>query len=147
MDKNVRIHWNLHKGQWSIIDKKTGLVVARQPEAFLEGVYIEPTYDKRGMMIEPKFNVRQGGRKRVIEEGKKNVHAFAVGTGGTHKGVATSYDGRPVTYNPYKNDTFVFADTGEPVTDVHVISVFTRNGRPEVYALPKSDSGLSTNQL
>jgi hypothetical protein len=83
----------------------------------------------------------------VRQEGKKNVQAFAVGTGGTHKGVATSYDGRPVTYNPYKNDTFVFADTGEPVTDVHVISVFTRNGRPEVYALPKSDSGLSTNQL
>jgi hypothetical protein len=48
-----------------------------------------------------------------------------------------------VTYNPYKNDTFVFADTGEPVTEVHVISVFTRDGKPKVYALPKSNVGLT----
>lgn len=127
-----RIYWNLHKKIWSLQNCKTGRV-CNHVEAFT--------------LYDAKFVVRKAGQAKVRQEGKKNVHAFAVGTGGCHKGVATRYDGRPVTYNPYKNDTFVFADTGEPVTDVHVISVFTHNGKPEVYALPKSDSGLSTNQL
>jgi len=128
----VEVYFNLHKHQWSVRSARSGRVILHTDKVHID---------------KPTFVVRKAGRERVLREGKKNVHAFAVGTGGTHKGVATSYDGRPVTYNPYKNDTFVFADTGEPVTDVHVISVFTRNGRPEVYALPKSDSGLSTNQL
>ena len=117
MDKKVRTYWNLHAGQWSIVDTETGLVVARQPELFLEGADIEPTYDKRGKTIEPKFRVRQGGRMRVIKEGKKNVHAFAEGW---YPSVWISpkwYDdeGRRVTYNPYKNETFVYKDTGQPV--------------------------------
>ena len=64
MDINARAYWNLHKGQWSIQDKQTGLVVGRQPELFL---------------LVGSFNVRQGGRQRVLLEGKKNVHAFAEG--------------------------------------------------------------------
>jgi len=126
--QKVRVYWNLHRKVWSVQDVKSGRVCDHLQHISL---------------TDAKFVVRKGGQKRVREEGKKNVHAFAVGTGGCEKGVATRYDGRPVTYNPYKNDTFVFADTGEPVTDVHVISVFTHNGKPEVYALPKSDSGLT----
>ena len=72
-----------------------------------------------------------------------NVHAFAVGTGGFRDGIATRLTGRPVTYNPYENDTFVFADTGEPVTEVQAISVYTENGKPKVYAIPKSNIGLT----
>ena len=132
MSNHVRIYWNLHKKCWSVQDRKTGRVIRHETTCILSA---------------GKFVVRKAGQEKVRREGKKNVHAFAVGTAGCDKGVATRYDGRPVTYNPYKNDTFVFADTGEPVTDVHVISVFTHNGKPEVYALPKSDSGLSTNQL
>lgn len=129
-----RIYWNLHKKVWSLQDCKTGRVFSHA-EAFT--------------LYDAKFVVRKAGQAKVRREGKKNVHAFAVGTGGCDKGVATRYDGRPVTYNPYKNDTFVFADTGEPVTDVHVISVFTHNGKPEVYAIPKSNVGLTptTNTL
>jgi len=136
MDKNVRIYWNLHKGQWSIQDKKSGLVIGRQPEVFLEGAYFEPTYDKRGRHIEPKFKVRQGGRMRVIKEGKKNVHAFAEGW---YPSVWISpkwYDdeGRCVTYNPYKNDTFVYKDTGEPVgQEIRKIWLTTTaEGKPSV---------------
>ena len=117
MDKKVRTYWNLHAGQWSIVDTETGLVVARQPELFLEGADIEPTYDKRGKTIEPKFRVRQGGRMRVIKEGKKNVHAFAEGWYPSTWISPKHYDdeGRRVTYNPYKNETFVYKDTGQPV--------------------------------
>ena len=135
MDKNVRIYWNLHKGQWSIQDKKSGLVVGRQPEVFLEGAYFEPTYDKRGKTIKPKFKVRQGGRLRVLKEGNKNVHAFAEGwypstwISPKHYGE----EGRSVTYNPYKNDTFVYVDNGEPVGEVGSIWLTTTaEGRPSV---------------
>jgi len=54
---------------------------------------------------------------------------------------------RPVTYNPYVNDTFVFRDTGESVTDIDTIVVGKSEGRPCVWAYqsnnPKSDSGLT----
>jgi hypothetical protein len=70
----------------------------------------------------------------VRREGKKNVHAFAVGEVSLRNGLAT-FKGRDVTYNPYVNDTFVFKDTGEPVTDAHVITVWTNSdGKPVVKA-------------
>ena len=122
----VRLYWNLHKKVWSLQSCKTGRVV-NHVDAFT--------------LIDCKFVVRPAGQAKVRREGKKNVHAFAVGTGGFRDGIATCLSGRPVTYNPYVNDTFVFADTGEPVTEVQAISVYTENGRPKVYAIPKSDVG------
>ena len=125
----------MHKGQWSIQDKKSGLVVGRQPEVYLEGAYFEPTYDKRGKTIKPKFKVRQGGRLRVLKEGNKNVHAFAEGWYPSIWISPKHYDeeGRSVTYNPYKNDTFVYVDNGEPVGEVESIWLTTTaEGKPSV---------------
>ena len=62
--KKVRVYWNLHKKCWSIQDAKSGLVIDHRYDVTLE---------------QAKFVVRKGGQKRVREEGKKNVHAFAVG--------------------------------------------------------------------
>ena len=121
-----RLYWNLHKKKWSLQDRQTGRV-AHHVTAYT--------------MYDAKFVVRPAGQAKVRREGKKNVHAFAVGTGGLRDGIATCLSGRPVTYNPYVNDTFVFADTGEPVTEVQAISVYTENGKPKVYAIPKSDVG------
>jgi len=123
-----RLYWNLHKKKWSLQDRQTGRV-AHHVTAYT--------------MYDAKFVVRPAGQAKVRREGKKNVHAFAVGTGGLRDGIATCLSGRPVTYNPYVNDTFVFADTGEPVTEVQAISVYTENGKPKVYAIPKSDIGLT----
>jgi len=123
-----RLYWNLHKKKWSLQDRKTGRV-QQHVTAYT--------------MYDAKFVVRKAGQAKVRSEGRKNVHAFAVGTGGFRDGIATRLSGRPVTYNPYENDTFVFADTGEPVTEVQAISVYTENGKPKVYAIPKSDVGLT----
>ena len=118
--QRVRVYWNLHKKCYSVQDCKTGRVV---------------THMKGFTLADAKFVVRQGGRQRVLREGKKNVHAFVTGRISLNNGVATIFKGaEKVTYNPYKNDTFVFKDTGEPVTEAHVISVFTKDGRPAVYA-------------
>ena len=115
----VRMYWNLHKHIWSVQDCKTGRVIDHVTALTL---------------ADAKFVVRPAGREKVRREGKKNVHAFAVGTVSLDNGFATRSNARPVTYNPYKNDTFVFADTGESVTDAYVISVYTWKGKPKVYA-------------
>tara|TARA_Y100000004_G_scaffold183105_1_gene230551 strand:+ start:1320 stop:1637 length:318 start_codon:yes stop_codon:yes gene_type:complete len=94
-------------------------------------------------LTNPSFVVRQGGRKRVIEEGKKNVHAFAVGYRPS-KFTAEEWDvyytsgktWRDVTYNPYKNDTFVWKDSGEPVSQMSItmVKLITKEGRPLIKA-------------
>ena len=127
--RKVRMYWNLHKGIWSVQDCKTGRV----------------TNDVTALTLaDAKFVVRPAGRARVLREGKKNVHAFAVGYIDTDRD--DTFDGRPVTYNPYKNDTFVFKDTGKPVTDADAISLFIHDGKPQVYAIPKSNIGLTNQQ-
>ena len=128
--RKVRMYWNLHKNIWSVQDCRTGRVT---------------NHVNALTLADAKFVVRPAGRAKVLREGKKNVHAFAVGTISLKNGIATVLTGRPVTYNPYKNDTFVFVDTGEPVTEAHAISMYIWNGKPTVYAIPKSNVG--PNQL
>ena len=135
MHNQVRIYWNLHKKCWSVQDRKTGRVIRHETTCVLSA---------------GKFVVRKAGQEKVRREGKKNVHAFAVGTVSTLDARAFMQDTcRPVTYNPYVNDTFVFKDTGESVTDIDTIVVGKYEGRPCVWAYQnpnptKSDIGLTT---
>ena len=126
-DQFVRAYWNIHKGLYSVQDYKTRRVIDRSNDVFL---------------INPNFVVRQGGRERVIREGKKNVHAFAVGYRPS-KFTAEEWDvyytsgktWKDVTYNPYKNDTFVWKDTGKPVgIDITMVKLTTKEGKPLIKA-------------
>ena len=90
--KKVRVYWNLHKKCWSIQDAKSGLVIDHRYDVTLE---------------QAKFVVRKGGQKRVCEEGKKNVHAFAVGYIAQEQDIDSSAYHHKVSYNPYKNDFFM----------------------------------------
>lgn len=128
MPRRVRMYWNLHKHLWSVQDCKTGRVTQHVTAYTLANASLV---------------VRPAGQAKVRREGKKNVHAFAVGHISLENGIATCLSGRAVTYNPYVNDTFVFEDTGEPVTEAHAISLFSWRGKPKVYAIPKSDVGLT----
>lgn len=58
----VRVYRNLHKGGYSVMQK--GRVVAHADELHL---------------VDVKFVVQESGRKRTLREGRKCVHAFAVG--------------------------------------------------------------------
>ena len=81
------------------------------------------------------FVVRKSGNERVKQEGKKNVHAFAEGWYPSTWISPKHYDeeGRSVTYNPYKNDTFVYVDNGEPVGQIGQIWLTTTaEGKPSV---------------
>ena len=89
--EKVRVYWNLHKHTWSIQSCKSGLVIDHKQ-------YIT--------LLDAKFVVRKGGQKRVREEGKKNVHAFAVGYLMSSK-QSSYHDWDRVKYNPYTDDYFM----------------------------------------
>ena len=97
----VDVYKNLHKKTWSIRDRKTGRVVAHQ-----DNVHV----------LDAKFVVQPSGRERVLQERRKNVHAFVRGTLATYEEVID----RPekfylitpylVRYNPYQVDHFFYGN-------------------------------------
>ena len=89
--KKVRVYWNLHKKVWSVQDVKSGRVVAHRQFITIR---------------DAKFVVRKGGQKRVREEGKKNVHAFAVGYLMSSK-QRSYHDWDRVKYDPYTDNYFM----------------------------------------
>lgn len=95
--EKVRVYWNLHKLIWSIVSCKSGLVIDYKKYLKLRNGY---------------YTIWESGQKRVREEGKKNVHAFAVGY--IYKGNSIPYakgrlhlDWDRVKYNPYTDDYFM----------------------------------------
>jgi hypothetical protein len=119
---HVRIYRNLRNGAWSV--QKDGLVVGHVIGALLEDC---------------RFIIQPSGQARVRQEGRKHVHAYVQGTlrgWHSHPMGASCYPslyGTPVTYNPYRNDTFVVERTWEPVTEVKWAQVKS-NGRLEISA-------------
>jgi len=102
----VSVYWNLHKKCYSI-KNSVGIVQHHARSVWLADVT---------------FRVQQGGRQRVIKEGRKNVHAFIAGKLLAHSKddgdrVFTQLDyhfdmsgSSTVTYNPYKNRYFLAED-------------------------------------
>ena len=60
----VRVYRNLRAGGYSVLNPRTGRVVGHASAVLLTAA---------------RFIVREGGRKRVLEERRKNVHAFVEG--------------------------------------------------------------------
>jgi hypothetical protein len=89
----VKVYYNLHNGLFSIKCKESGLVLAH-------GEHIQ--------IKDPVFKVSEKGRQRVLAEGKKNVHAYVIGsfwgTGELDRDVRSQYDG--IYYNPKTQDRF-----------------------------------------
>src|SRR6056297_1143395 len=91
------------------------------------------------LLNDVKFAVQPAGREKVIREKKKNVHAFVRGeVAFVLRHDITEDDGdlspenmdrhsyRRVTYNPYKYESFVFADNGEPVYEARQVAIIGR---------------------
>jgi len=104
--KKVFVYKNLHKDCWSI--KQGGLVKAHTEEIRL---------------WDCSFKVNPQGRKKVIKEQRKNVHAGIVGyidemsdleIHDTQKRYYQE-EFREVTYNPYRYDSFVDKTTEKPI--------------------------------
>ena len=72
---------------------------------------------RRILLADVEFIVRESGRQRVLREQRKNVHAFVKGRwvqrGGAMGQDANGKDfGMRISYNPYKNATFVYNAPG-----------------------------------
>lgn len=72
------------------------------------------------------FRVRESGRQKVLKEQRKNVHAFVIGTIVPIDEVKDRVS-RSVYYNPYKTETFVFADTKEPIHTAEQAWLYSKN--------------------
>jgi hypothetical protein len=96
----VFVYFNLHRKCFSIKaleGKNKGRVVAHRDDVLL---------------FDATFKVSEAGRQRVLRERKKNVPAGVVGIWDETGTDLISIDrvttiGTPITYNPYKYDTFV----------------------------------------
>lgn len=86
----VQVYRNLHKKCYSVRSKATGRVIAHVDEINLKKV---------------RFIVQEGGRQRVIREGRKNVHAFIEGE--ILLGIFPVGQLQKIHYNPYKYDSFM----------------------------------------
>jgi len=137
--KRSQVYFNLHKRCFSV--QQGGKVYAHADGVMLENV---------------RFNVSKAGQRKVRETGRKNVHARVTGypapnIGINHPASAQGEDTvllstqvvnfcrdeneyfiargwHKATYNPYKNDTFVDAVTGEALHDASKVLMFTREG-------------------
>jgi len=121
--QKVRVYWNLHRKVWSVQDVKSGRVCDHLQHISL---------------TDAKFVVRKGGQKRVREEGKKNVHAFAVGYVDDKYNVdnirprpISDIDWQRVTYNPYKHDYFMLGEDAvskDWIGTIHMESMHHEHG-------------------
>ena len=91
----VRIYFNLHKKMLSIQTKVDGVwkVIKHVENAYLENVT---------------FKVSEAGRQRVLNNKRKNVHAYVCGT--LINELPTSGVLKSVSYNPYKCEKFECQD-------------------------------------
>jgi hypothetical protein len=108
MKAKHKVYYNLHKKCLSIMLR--GKVLEHSTEFFLRDV---------------EFRVSQAGRSRVLKEQRKNVHAFVCGT--PDDGWPIDQNERKVTYNPYKFNSFVYADNLEPVYKAKWVGVINRD--------------------
>lgn len=108
-DLRSETYFNLHDHCFSMRQK--GLVVLHADNIYMEDVT---------------FAVQEAGREKVREEGRKNVHAYVRGTYLAHdlsnevcdqikEGMREAY------YNPYKTETFVDRETGEPIYEADIV--------------------------
>ena len=86
----VEIYRNLHNGKLSIRDAKTKQVIGHAARVYLH---------------QAEFKVSQAGRKRVLREKRKNVHAVVNGVLGKAEAFQ-SYKGRDIS--PYQHYYSIF---------------------------------------
>jgi hypothetical protein len=119
--QKVMVYYNLHKHTFSV--QKSGIVVLHADFVKLSNV---------------EFRVRKGGLEKVRKEKTKNVHAFVIGTLEDYceypcDNIPEDSEGEIISYNPYKNDSFVIKSTQEPI--FHGEEVNMVNGTNKIYLL------------
>lgn len=113
----VMVYYNLHKKTFSIQHK--GLVITHADYVKLKDV---------------EFRVRKTGKEKVRTEKSKNVHAFVVGKLEDFckfpcDNLPKESEGNIITYDPYKHDSFVYKDNGEPIQNATEVEMINRRNK------------------
>ena len=116
-NRRVYVYFNLHKRVWSV----------RQDGRIAE-------HTKYIMLKDARFLVGQAGRKKVLREKKKNVHAGISGY------IVDRVPNVPdfcttVSYNPYENETFINYSNEKPMLWAPHVVMDCKNGRTLVEAV------------
>jgi len=116
-NRRVYVYFNLHKKVWSV----------RQDGRILE-------HTKYIMLRDARFLVGQAGRKKVLREKKKNVHAGISGY------IVDRVPNVPdfcttVSYNPYENETFINFSNEKPILWAPHVVMDCKSGRTLVEAV------------
>ena len=113
----VRVYRNLHKGCLSVMDWEPG----------------SPNYGRvirhtdRISLANVKFVVLAAGQAKVRATGRKNVHAFLQGDVAVDPPAPAGSSVSPY-YNPYTCDSWIDADTKEPLTRAATVTADIRSG-------------------
>ena len=117
------VYYNLHSGLWSLLDRRTGKVYDHAPVVVSS--------------LPVTCVVRPAGHRRVVEERRKNVHAFIRGDWLEPSDDLEGWTARAgklnlvqVSYNPYRGPTFYRKDTGQDITEASTIIMLAPRGAP-----------------
>lgn len=108
----VSVYWNIRKHRYSV--KQRGLVVAHADSLNLRQV---------------SYRVGAAGNQQVRDEKRKNVHATMHGYLCDQQ---SHGDGKSVTYNPYRDTTFVTLPDRVPVFTSDFATLRKLGDRPQV---------------
>lgn len=118
------VYWNLHKNCWSI----------KATEGVSKGLVIAHADSLTITQVQPK--VSEAGRRRVISEGCKNVHAGLVGflslQDPNGSDCLAKQATKPLAYNPRDNQTFIYGLTGDTYFGSYCAVMTANNGRASV---------------
>lgn len=114
--QKVDVYWNFHKKCFSVRSRERdsyGRVVSHSDQIYLRSATLI---------------VSQSGRKRVLCEKRKNVHAVIRGVWSASPVRATV----PVSYDPYHHEEFMA--NGRPLRFSPAVMGHVDNGHPIVFA-------------
>lgn len=126
--KRVMVYYNLHKHTFSVTYKS---------KVILHADYVN--------LKNVEFRVRKGGKEKVRDEKRKNVHAFVIGDLVDYcehpcKDLPEESSNKIITYDPYKYDTFVYKSDESPVSFAKEVEMINRKNK--IFAINEITSSL-----
>lgn len=109
----TKVYFNFHKKCFSV--QQNGLVIGHRDKVFLKNCVLK---------------VSEAGRQRVLNEKRKNVHAYVIGELTNE----SDFVGEEVTYNPYLNKTFVLRGNKQEKTHADLVKLEIVDKRAKIYA-------------
>jgi hypothetical protein len=123
LGKRVMVYYNLHKHTFSV--------------SYMGKVILHADFVK---LKDVEFRVRQGGKQKVRDEKRKNVHAFVIGDLEDYceypcSEIPTPPASEIVTYDPYRFDSFVVKTTDEPIYDAKEVDMI--NSKDKLFLIER----------